>query len=103
MVKHIYGKIDLLKTSGRPHVFINELKLYINYLKKDIDSCLVVTEKKAKQLTKFKEQLLIGIAYYNQLLPTLNRYCETYIKVFENDLKNLRMQLIEMEDLVPTS
>jgi hypothetical protein len=36
MVKHIYGKVNLLEGVKRPHVFINELKLYIDYLIKDL-------------------------------------------------------------------
>jgi hypothetical protein len=98
MVKHIYGKIDLLKSSTRPHIFINELKLYVNYLIKDIEThSNQLTDKKTKQLQKFKDQLLAGIIYYNQLLPSLNKFCNFYVKVFENDLKNLRQIISEIE------
>ncbi|WP_214070103.1 hypothetical protein [Mucilaginibacter sp. dw_454] len=68
MVKHIYGQVNLLDQIKRPHVFIKELELYIDYLQKDLQAHLKdLTEKKQKQLTKFKEQLLSGISYYKQL------------------------------------
>lgn len=68
MVKHIYGQVNLLDHIKRPHVFIKELELYIDYLQKDVQAHLKdLTEKKQKQLTKFKEQLLAGITYYKQL------------------------------------
>ena len=87
MVNHIYGKLDLLAKSNRPHIFINELKLYVDYLKKDIETNLkTLTDKKVKQLDKFKEQLLIGIDYYTQLIPELQKYSVSFNYNFKNDL-----------------
>ncbi|GAB3819099.1 hypothetical protein GCM10028895_17060 [Pontibacter rugosus] len=34
MVSHIYGRINVLHSGYRPHMFINELKMYIDYWKK---------------------------------------------------------------------
>src|SRR3546814_17381850 len=36
MIKHIYGKVNLLDDIERPNLFINELKLYVEYLNKEI-------------------------------------------------------------------
>ncbi|TSD66285.1 hypothetical protein FFF34_002470 [Inquilinus sp. KBS0705] len=76
MVGHIYGKLDILKNAARPHMFIKELELYMDYLRKDIQQNLLnLTDKKRNQLTKFINQLLNGIGYYKtlfneiQLLP----------------------------------
>jgi hypothetical protein len=72
MVKHIYGKLDLLTNIKRPHMFIKELNLYIDYLQTDIQSHLKgLNDKKAKQLEKFKGQLQSGIAYYKNLFSEL--------------------------------
>lgn len=72
MVQHIYGKTNLLTAVNRPNLFINELNLYIDYLKKDISVQLSdLNTKKMKYFTKFKEQLEQGISYYKQLLPVL--------------------------------
>ena len=68
MVKHIYGKVDLLDKIKRPHIFIKELNLYIDYLQQDIQNHIKdQSEKKKKQLFNFKAQLEEGINYYRQL------------------------------------
>lgn len=97
MIDHIYGKIDLLKQVNRPNLFMNELRLYIDYLKKDMESQLVaVNDKKAKYWNKFSEQLQQGINYYKTLIPQLiegqkllvNRM-ELEIAEAEKDLRRL--------------
>lgn len=68
MVNHIYGKIDLLEQTERPHVFIKELNLYIDYLQEDIRKQFQdFSDKKRKQLNSFKLQLAEGINYYKKL------------------------------------
>src|SRR5690606_28002850 len=79
MIKHIYGKISLLNEVDRPNLFVNELKLYVEYLKKDINVHLEnLNEKKEKQLIKFKEQLQNGINYYKDLIPKFFNQTEKY-------------------------
>ncbi len=72
MVDHIYGRINLLHTVMRPHVFINELDLYIDYLAKEIqrDNGFGDTRRE-KYLSKFAAQLQQGIKYYTDLLTVL--------------------------------
>ncbi len=68
MAKHIYGKLDLLDEIKRPHFFIKELNLYIDYLQKEIQNHIIdINEKKKKSLTNFKLQLQEGISYYKEL------------------------------------
>ena len=94
MVKHIYGKINLLESVERPHVFVNELALYVSYLKKDIETNIKnLTDKKAKQLDRFKEQLLNGIEYYRSLIPELIKYSRTMNDSFKTDMENLEILL----------
>lgn len=96
MVQHIYGKTDLLVTVNRPNLFINELNLYIDYLKKDISTQLnELSTKKAKYFTRFKEQLEQGISYYKQLLPVLKQ--QTSISATE-----LYNQLLQAEQKLDT-
>ncbi|AOM79059.1 hypothetical protein [Pedobacter steynii] len=72
MINHIYGRENLLSEVLRPNLFINELNLYVDYLKKDIAAQLEeLTAKKDKYFSKFKSQLLNGIAYYRDLIPEL--------------------------------
>lgn len=99
MVKHIYGKLNLLDGINRPNMFINEIKLYISYLRNDAETSLRdITDKKIKQLEKFKEQLLKGINYYESILSDLAVLPKGIAGSFQKDLKQLR----EMAELVNT-
>lgn len=72
MVKHIYGGINLLEKVQRPHVFVNELNLYIDYLQAEIQRYWEdINEKKKKHLDGFKDQLHKGINYYKGLFAEL--------------------------------
>ena len=94
MVNHIYGKIDLLEGVNRPHIFINELKLYVDYLKKDIaESVENMNTKKEKYLNSFKAQLQNGIQYYKDLLPQMKMAKQDLIKKFDEDLLELELKL----------
>ncbi|MGI4020284.1 MAG: hypothetical protein ACRYFA_02145 [Janthinobacterium lividum] len=73
MVDHIYMRRDLLENADRPNLFVNELTLYVTYLKKDIAAHIdQLNDKKAKYFVKFRDQLLNGINYYTELLPQLD-------------------------------
>ncbi len=100
MVGHIYGKLDLLKNINRPHVFIKELELYVNYLQKDIQqNLLCLTDKKRNQLLKFKEQLLNGINYYKTLFSevlTMSINTKEQLQAFENLLTKETKTLLGM-------
>jgi len=94
MIRHIYGKIDLLNKVDRPHMFVNELNLYIEYLKKDINQHLVqLNDKKRKYLIKFKEQLQNGIDYYKELVPKLYNETDNYRIRTLNELLRLENEL----------
>jgi hypothetical protein len=94
MVKHIYGKINLLQGVNRSSLFLNELNLYVEYLKKDIQSHINrLDTKKIKQLEKFKEQLLLGVEYYKDLTAHFSNQTEQYLKRFSDELMNIEAQL----------
>ena len=72
MIGHIYGREALPFKINRPNLFVNELNLYIDYLKKELGTQLDgLNAKKAKYFEKFSAQLFSGIAYYKQLIPEL--------------------------------
>jgi DNA-directed RNA polymerase len=71
----------------RPHMFIKELNLYIDYLQNDLQSQLIdLTEKKKKQLSKFKLQLQDGIAYYKELFAGSVNETSDMLQDWINDL-----------------
>ena len=94
MVGHIYGKLNLLMNTGRSNMFINELNLYLDYLKKDIETNLQeLTDKKLKYFTKFKEQLQNGIQYYKELIPRITNQTEAYRLKMMDELHEIEARL----------
>lgn len=69
MTDHIYGRTDIITNSGRPHMFIAELHLYIDYLKEQLenDSHTEQFVKKKKHYCSFYKNLRDGITYYRHL------------------------------------
>lgn len=96
MVQHIYGKINLLGNTPRSNVFINELRLYIDYLRKDI-STQVEDLKKAKYLNKFRDQLQNGIQYYKELIPRIYNQTEAYRQKMMAELLELEQQVVAVQ------
>jgi len=97
MVRHIYGKIDLLNKVNRPNMFINELNLYVDYYKKDLETnAQKLNDKKKKYLLKFKEQLLIGIEYYKELVPKFTNQTMAYKAEMLGQLRGIEMELREL-------
>ncbi len=98
MVSHIYGKINLLDQSVRSNMFINELNLYIDYLKKDMEANLHAwKEKKLTYFAGFKAQLEQGIEYYKKLIPHFIYQTENYRKKMMEELKELELRLSGMK------
>ncbi len=79
MVGHIYGRLDILGAGHRPNMFIQELGLYVEYLKKEVRKRLdSLTAKDRKYIEDFAANLKEGIAYYKSLIPGLVNETERY-------------------------
>jgi hypothetical protein len=93
MTDHIYGRSNLITDESRPHLFINELFIYIAYFKKLL---LAVAEpmdsKKEKYFSGFKQQLINGINYYRDLSQT-----NIFLKKTESFRKALNDAEIELQ------
>ena len=87
MVSHIYGREAISFKISRPNLFINELNLYVDYLKKDLNEQLHdLNAKKTKYFEKFTTQLFNGINYYRNLIPELKLNTDTAIKEMQEQL-----------------
>jgi hypothetical protein len=62
MTDHIYGRGESLVSADRPHMFCQEIELYINYYEKLI-STMGTSEAEIKYLEIFKENLEDGIEF----------------------------------------
>lgn len=95
MIGHIYGKNNLIKRNDRPHMFINEMSMYIDYLEKKLnEAVLEVNDKLIDYLIVFQNNLLEGINYYKKLFahhfPGENTSDPlTQLALMENRIHNL--------------
>ena len=97
MVSHIYGRINILNSLQRPHMFVNELKMYVDYLKKELDKNVSeISQKQKKYLADFQNNLIEGIEYYKNLVPKLKHDAEVQWDNFMLDLSNLESKVIEL-------
>lgn len=62
MVDHIYGRGDSLVSSERPHMFCQEVELYVNYFEKLLKTA-EMDEASINYLKTFKENLESGMDY----------------------------------------
>jgi hypothetical protein len=98
MVSHIYGRLSLLTSSDRPHMFIQELQLYIEHLRDLIHGCSIgLISKTPKQCEEFAQNLMEGIQYYRNFSL---QYLEDQREKFLGDLCALQQQL---ESLAPAA
>jgi hypothetical protein len=66
MADHIYGRTNILDGSERPHMFIKELKINVDYLR-ELSSLINQNIKKIKDVLDFAKQLQTGIDYYRSI------------------------------------
>ncbi len=96
MVDHIYGRINLITNHNRPNMFIKELNLYINFLKKKIDENLTPLSTHAEEfINTFHTNLMDGIKYYKNLIPEIIEETEKTRQKIKEDLDELEIMLNE--------
>jgi hypothetical protein len=72
MTNHIYGRSNLMTDTKRPHMFIKELQLNIDFLAKLLDEKKRgLGDTKNADLEEFHTNLSDGIAYYRSLTPVI--------------------------------
>jgi hypothetical protein len=92
MVDHIYGRTNLLRHVNRPNMFINELVLYYNYLKSEIENFhSPIGEKQKDYFNTFRNNLLNGIEYYFSLANEIEKDSFNFdlMQKYKNNLLNL--------------
>ena len=98
MTDHIYGRTDIIAVSNRPHVFINELTIYINYLHEQLIKEPVTSEdkKRNKYYNSFYEELKNGIKYYRDMVNSSDPKLEDIGEKFEDELNEAESQLEQL-------
>jgi hypothetical protein len=96
MVKHIYGNDNILSYPNRPNMFINELKMYVDHLKKEINDFMgELTNSQVKKWKTFKENLLKGIDYYKSLFAAADFFKEDLF--VGGQLRQYQLKLLKIE------
>jgi len=92
MLEHIYGTNSILSSIYRPNMFVKELKMYVDYLKNEIESISEeVTTKQTKKWEGFRSNLFNGIAYYQELFRDFMHFESTNI---QNELLFFKEELM---------
>ncbi|MDP3312238.1 hypothetical protein [Lutibacter sp.] len=88
MVNHIYGRSNVISTQNRPHMFIKELAMYVDYFSNKVDEFKdSFTTKNEKYLNTFQSNLNDGIIYYQELFSSFEFNKEVILAELEK-LKN---------------
>ena len=100
MVDHIYGRTNVIQRTDRPHMFINEIKMYVEYLKDRIgETPTPLSEKQREYFQTFKNNMNEGIEYYKQLFNTAKVKLEEFKAgvMLELDVIEEKLILIERQ------
>ena len=93
MVDHIYGRTNLINHKNRPHMFVKELQMYVEYLKNKLDETIKpIADKQMEYFRLFHKNLNEGIIYYRSLFSNFKPESKVFI-----DLERLEKQLNDIE------
>jgi hypothetical protein len=94
MIDHIYGRTNIILRDDRPHMFIKELKLYIDYWNELVDEKKdEIDQKRKKYVQDFHKNLMDGISYYRNLLEKVSGEWDLTIVKIKDGLSVAEKQL----------
>ena len=97
MVQHIYGNANLISDKNRPNMFVKELKMYVDYLKNELANCSeTITSAQIKKWQTFKNNVSVGIEYYENLFLNSNYFIEKQAIILEQ-LNYYKLELNRVE------
>ncbi len=97
MVSHIYGRLSLLTDSDRPHMFIRELSLYVDYFRRELQQASEgLLDKTTKRFLDFKCNLITAIEYYQGLAEQFSlEQRERFLRDLDNLFEKIEKALPE--------
>lgn len=94
MIDHIYGRTNVITRTDRKSMFINELKINVDYLHQQMDDAPQPwSAKQSEYFTVYANQLLEGIAYYQQLFKQSKNRLQVFRSTFLEELEILEKEL----------
>ena len=95
MTDHIYDRKELPVNSERPHMFLKELQLYVDYLKEEVRNTFNPGPRDLKGWTGFCNNLLDGVSHYKSLVEKeLIRKKEA----FANGLRTMELEIMDIKN-----
>lgn len=102
MVDHIYGRTDLLGPISRPHMFMAELQMYIDYLEREVQGYLASpNEQRARYVREYRQDLMRGMEYYEELIPEMEQESQAHRSQMLMDLNACRSSLENLSEKYP--
>lgn len=104
MIDHIYGRTNVMRRTDRPHMFVNELKMYVDYLKDKIgDTPGPLSDKQQEYFVTFRNNINEGIEYYKELFSSAKAKLEDFktgvlieLEILENKLNKMEVLSVQM-------
>jgi hypothetical protein len=100
---HIYGRANMITRTDRPNMFIKELTIYLDYLKKKVNETPgPFSRKQSKHFLTFIKNMKEGVNYYNNLFSQTGEKFKEAKSVIFNELANCTATLqnltVEVEE-----
>ncbi len=96
MVGHIYGRLSLLTNPDRQHMFISELRIYVDYLRRELQKASEgLLDRTTKCFLDFKQNLITGVEYYRCLAEQFS------LEQRERFLRELDALFKEIDNILP--
>ena len=96
MTGHIYGRNNIISRTDRPHMFINELKMYVDYLRNKMGE-ETTNSRASEQIRVFRDNLLKGIDYYTALFEQLKDRFHAGTQEIRQQLGKIRHEISGLE------
>ena len=94
---HIYGLKESEVREDRPHFFVKELELYMNYFKEKLDeSATSFNKRQEKYFQKFLDNMNDGVNYYTNLFEDMK---QNFFKKSDQILESIKKQKIHLEEI----
>ncbi|HBG69235.1 MAG: hypothetical protein A2W93_04155 [Bacteroidetes bacterium GWF2_43_63] len=97
MTDHIYGRTNVITRTDRPHMFINELRMYLDTLQQKFESLKNQNNQiQPKSIQSFSQNMIDGIEYYSGLLKNMKGRFNILISQFEIELENTKQTILAL-------
>lgn len=99
---HIYGRANMVSSVDRPNLFVQELHIYIDFLKNKLeDAKTSMNKKEEKYLQTFTINMKAGVSYYqslfNDVKGTFNTIKSTVLSELEKSEVVLNQILLDIQ------